>query len=89
VSAYHRAANNDVTDAAEPKFPIVFHNDGLSLRLRARTALDRGAGHTGTALGLGPAPDPGRGRLARPFGLGLFGTLASMIWMWSLSPPPL
>lgn len=89
MSAYHGAAASEVTGAALQNGPAVFQQGDLSLRLRARTALDRGAGHTSTALGLGPAPDPGSGRLARPFGLGLFGTLASIIWMWSLSPPPL
>lgn len=39
------------------------------------------------ALGLGPALEPGRDRMARRLGLGLFGTLASLFWVWSLVPP--
>ena len=89
MSAYQIALNSDAATADSPSGPAVFQQGDLSLRLRPRTAIDREAGHTGTALGLGPAPDPGSGRLARRFGLGLFGTLASIIWMWSLSPPPL
>lgn len=54
-----------------------------------RPALDRPVPNSAAALGLGPPPPPGSGRLARRLGLGLFGTLASLIWMWSLTPPPL
>ncbi len=49
---------------------------------RARTL-----GNTAQGLGLGPPPPPGAGRMARRVGLGLFGTLASLLWLWSLSPP--
>ncbi|WP_372915684.1 hypothetical protein [Sandarakinorhabdus sp.] len=59
-----------------------------ALAVRPRSVIDKTAGHTGTALGLGPAPAPGSDRNARRFGLGLFGTMASIIWMWSLTPPP-
>ena len=58
----------------------------LLLQVRARSPLDKAAGHTGAALGLGPAVDPGGDRVARRLGLGVFGTLASIIWLWSLSP---
>ena len=51
--------------------------------------MDKAAGHSAIARGLGPAPDPGSDRIARRIGLGVFGTMASIIWMWSLSPPPL
>ena len=89
MSAYHGAAHTSDAGVAPQNGPAAFQHHGLSLRLRPRTALDRPAGHTGTALGLGPALDPRRGRLARRFGLGLVGTLASIVWTWSLSPPPL
>ncbi|WP_156256950.1 hypothetical protein [Sandarakinorhabdus oryzae] len=56
--------------------------------MRPRFPLDKAAGHSGQALGLGPALDPASGRLARRLGLGLIGTLASMIWLWSLTPLP-
>lgn len=57
--------------------------------VRPPTSLDRPAGHTARALGLGPPPPPGAGRIARRLGIGLFGTLASLLWLWSLQPPPL
>lgn len=60
-----------------------------ALPVRPRFVIDKPAGHTGAALGLGPAPAPGSDRVARRFGLGLLGTMASIIWMWSLTPPPL
>ena len=59
----------------------------LLLQVRARTPLDKAAGHTAMALGLGTSPRPDDERVARRLGLGLFGTLASIIWMWSLLPP--
>jgi hypothetical protein len=61
----------------------------LLFQVRPRFPLDKAAGHSGQALGLGPALDPAKGHLARRLGLGLIGTLASIIWMWSLAPPPL
>jgi hypothetical protein len=74
-------------------FPTVLLRDGLRpgevFSVRPRMALDRPLPNSAAALGLGPPPPPGSGRLARRLGLGLFGTLASMIWMWSLTPPPL
>ena len=63
--------------------------DALSFPLRPRSTLDRADGHSGLALGLGPAPADCSGSFARRFSLGLFGTLASVIWMWSLAPPPI
>ena len=59
----------------------------LLLQVRARTPLDKAQGHTAMALGLGTSPRPDDERVARRLGLGLFGTLASIIWMWSLLPP--
>lgn len=69
--------------------PPAHYQNGVLFQVRPRFPLDKAAGHTASALGLGPAPDPRSDRLARRLGLGLFGSLASIIWMWSLSPPPL
>lgn len=75
--------------ACAPKSPEVIMHDGQLLRLRPRFAIDKAAGNTAIALGLGPAPDALNDRLASRIVLGLSGTLASIVWMWSLSPPPL
>ena len=68
--------------------PALACNFELNLPARPRTSVDRAAGHTAYALGLGPAPAPGAGRAARRIGIGLMGTLASVLWMWNLAPLP-
>lgn len=75
--------------AATSIVPVSPQRAGVLFALRPPSPLDKAAGHTGMALGLGPVPDPGNDSLARRIGLGLFGTLASIIWMWSLTPPAL
>ena len=61
----------------------------LDLPVRQRTGFDRPAGYTARSLGLGPAPAPEVDGAARRVGIGLLGTLACVVWLWSLAPPPL
>lgn len=81
MSGQHVSGGNGEKAAAPFQQTLVF-------QVRPRFPVDKAAGHSGQALGLGPALDPASGRLARRLGLGLVGTLASMIWMWSITPPP-
>jgi hypothetical protein len=57
--------------------------------VRPRSLLDAPAANSADALGLGPLPPPHSERLARRLGLGVIGTLATILWMWTLAPPPL
>ncbi|WP_310475323.1 hypothetical protein [Sandarakinorhabdus sp.] len=57
--------------------------------MRQRSPLDPPVVSSAVALGLGPPPPPSSGHLARRLCLGMFGTLASIVMMWSLTPPPL
>ncbi|WP_303781440.1 hypothetical protein [Sandarakinorhabdus limnophila] len=57
--------------------------------MRRRTALATPAANSAAALGLGPPPAPDGDRMARRLGLGVVGTLATILWMWTLAPPPL
>ena len=61
----------------------------LVLTVRQRSAFDAPVTNSGSALGLGPPPAPGGDRMARRLGLGVVGTLATILWMWTLAPPPL
>ena len=61
----------------------------LVLSVRRRSAFDTPVSNSGAALGLGPPPAPGGDRMARRLGLGVVGTLATILWMWTLAPPPL
>lgn len=65
---------------------VAFPNSGFPMR--SRSLFDRPAISSADALGLGPPPPPNSGRLAIRLGLGLFGTLATIIWMWGMAPPP-
>jgi hypothetical protein len=66
-------------------FPIV----EMAFPVRPRFALDPPVPNSAAALGLGPPPPPINDRLARRIGLGVLGTVASIVWMWLLTPPPL
>jgi hypothetical protein len=59
------------------------------LSVRRRSAFNAPVSNSGAALGLGPPPAPGGDRMARRLGLGVVGTLATILWMWTLAPPPL
>jgi hypothetical protein len=61
----------------------------LVFSVRRRSPLDLPVTNSATALGLGPPPTPASERIARRLGLGVIGTLATILWMWTLAPPPL
>jgi len=61
----------------------------LVLSVRPRFSMDAPAANSAAALGLGPPPSPDSERIARRLGMGVVGTLATILWMWTLAPPPL
>jgi hypothetical protein len=56
--------------------------------VRPRFPMDAPVINSAAALGLGPPP-PDSERSARRLGLGVVGTLATILWMWTLAPLPL
>lgn len=79
----YRGSQQRLGALAEQSLPKV------QLTVRPRSSLDPPAFNSADALGLGPPPPPDSGRRAVRLGLGLFGTLATIIWMWGLAPPPI